>query len=103
MLWPKNCGGCISVKETFDATEIFCPAEVDAIFMSYVRSDEAVLQVRKLVRDFAKPGQNVSIVSKIEDELGCEHAAEIIQASDGIVVARGDMGIEIPAEKVILI
>lgn len=68
--------------------------------MSYVRGAEAVRSVRKLVQDFGKPGQNVSIISKIEDGLGCEHIVEIIEASDGIVVAREDMGIEIPAEKV---
>ena len=78
----------------------FSLPDVDAIFVSYVRGAETVRKVRDLIRDFGKSGQEVSVISKIEDQLGCENAAEIIEASDGIMVARGDMGIEIPAEKV---
>ena len=75
---------------------------VDAIFLSYVHGAECVRRVRDLVANFEKEksGQHIVIISKIEDDLGCTNIAEIIEASDGIVVARGDMGIEIPAEKV---
>ena len=88
------------VRDACDALKIFSLPEVDAIFVSYVRGAETVEKVRDLIRDFGKSGQKISVISKIEDEEGCERAAEIIDASDGILVARGDMGIEIPAEKV---
>ena len=75
---------------------------VDAVFLSYVHRSDSVRRVRDLIREAEKSSgkRDITIISKIEDELGCTNIAEIIEASDGIVMARGDMGIEIPAEKV---
>lgn len=76
--------------------------DVDAIFVSYVHNSQTVQQVREIIRGLSAPGDEVMVIAKIEDEAGCINIADIIGVSDGIVVARGDMGIEIPAEKVFI-
>ncbi|REK77061.1 pyruvate kinase [Paenibacillus paeoniae] len=74
---------------------------VDMIAMSFVRKAEDVLQVRQLLED-AGAG-HIQIISKIENEEGVENLDAIIEVSDGIMVARGDLGVEIPAEDVPMI
>lgn len=70
----------------------------DFIAASFVRSASDVLQIRRLLDE--NNGQNINIISKIENIQGVKNIDEIIQVSDGIMVARGDMGVEIPAEEV---
>lgn len=69
-------------------------AGFDYIFASFVRRADDVRQIRKLLND--NVGQHIGIISKIESQEGIDKFEEILAESDGIMVARGDMGVEIP-------
>lgn len=70
---------------------------VDFVAASFVRSKEDVIAVRNLLDYYG--GHNIKIISKIENIEGVENFDEILRYSDGIMVARGDMGVEIEYEK----
>ena len=72
--------------------------EVDYIAASFVRKAEDVRQIRKFLND--NGGEHIDIIAKIESAEGVENIDDIIEAADGIMVARGDLGVEIPAYKV---
>ncbi len=69
----------------------------DFIAASFVRNAECVKEIRKLLED--NGGANMKIIAKIENREGVNNIDDIIRVSDGIMVARGDMGVEIPFEE----
>ena len=69
----------------------------DFIAASFVRNAEDILQLRDLLSTL-EGGRDVRIISKIENADGVENVDEILRVSDGIMVARGDMGVEVPFE-----
>ncbi|REE90500.1 pyruvate kinase [Paenibacillus taihuensis] len=71
---------------------------VDIIAMSFVRRAEDVLQVKSMLAE--KGASHIQVHSKIENQEGLDELEAIIEASDGIMVARGDLGVEIPIEDV---
>lgn len=71
---------------------------VDLIAASFIRKGADVLEIRKVLHGFG--GSDIHIYAKIENQEGVDNVDEIIKYSDGIMVARGDMGVEIPLEKV---
>lgn len=72
--------------------------DMDFVAASFVRSKEDVLEIRRLLDE--NGGKDIHIIAKIENGEGVEHIDEIIENSDGIMIARGDMGVEIPGEEV---
>jgi len=73
---------------------------VDMVAVSFVRSAADVLRVKKIVAD---QGSDVPIISKLEKPQAIEHLEAILEVTDGVMVARGDLGVEMPAEKVPII
>ncbi len=72
--------------------------DVDFIAASFVQKKEDILQLRRLLEK--NGGSDIKIIAKIENAQGVTNIDDIIEVSDGIMVARGDMGVEIPYEEV---
>ena len=73
-------------------------AGFDYIAASFVRTAQDVLNIRKVLEE--NGGEHIKIISKIENRQGIDNFDEILAVSDGIMVARGDLGVEIPMEEV---
>ena len=71
---------------------------IDFIAASFVRKVSDVLAIREILE--ANNAEHIKIISKIENQEGVENLDEIIEVSDGIMVARGDLGVEIPTEEI---
>lgn len=71
--------------------------DVDFIAASFVRSKEDVIELRKFINYYG--GHKIKIISKIENIEGIDNFDEILEYSDGIMVARGDMGVEVEYER----
>lgn len=75
-----------------------CENNVDFIAASFIRKAQDVRDVRKVLKE--NGGDRILIISKIENREGLDNFDEILKESDGIMVARGDLGVEIPVEEV---
>ncbi|MBR2840235.1 MAG: pyruvate kinase [Bacilli bacterium] len=78
-----------------------CKHDGDFLAASFVSSKEDVLEVKKLLKENGK--EDMQIISKIESTRGVKNLDEIIEVSDGIMVARGDLGVEMPMDKLPII
>jgi len=74
--------------------------DFDFIAASFVRKAKDVLEIREILE---KNKSDIQIIAKIENQEGVNNIDEILQVSDGIMIARGDLGVEIPAEEVPLV
>lgn len=72
--------------------------DVAFIALSFVRDENDVLNLRKMLK-----GRNIGIIAKIENHQGVKDFDKILQCSEGIMVARGDLGVELPTEKIPLL
>ncbi len=75
--------------------------DIDFIAASFVRKASDVLEIKKILED--NNAEHIQIISKIENQEGVDNLEEIIEISDGIMVARGDLGVEIPPEEIPLV
>jgi len=75
--------------------------DVDFIAASFIRKATDVLEIRKVLEQ--NGGRNIQIISKIENQEGVDNLEDILRVSDGLMVARGDLGVEIPTEEIPMI
>jgi pyruvate kinase len=73
---------------------------VDAVALSFVRSADDIGMAQSLMREF---GRSVPIIAKLEKPQAIEHLEEILEAANGVMIARGDLGVEMPPERVPII
>ncbi|MEO2154187.1 MAG: pyruvate kinase [Nanoarchaeota archaeon] len=72
--------------------------DFDFIALSFVRNKSDILEVKKLLKELK--GENIKLIAKIENKQALDNLEEIIEESDGVMIARGDLGVEIPIEEV---
>ena len=87
----------ISQKDE-DDLRFGCKNDVDFIFASFVRRPDDVVAIRKICLEEGKP--NIQIIAKIENQEGYDNVDKILEVADGVMVARGDLGVEIPTKLV---
>jgi pyruvate kinase len=91
--------GLPSVTEQDRADIAFgCELDVDAIAASFIRTGEAVREIRQICQEHGR--FDVYILPKIESAIAIKNFDEILEEANGIMVARGDLGVEVPAEQV---
>lgn len=89
----------ITAKDTEDILQWGVPNNIDFIAASFVRKGTDLQAIRDVLGDAS---HSIKIISKVENQEGLQNFDLILQESDGIMVARGDLGMEIPTEKIFL-
>ena len=98
-----NLPGClvdlptVTDKDKEDILEFGINKKINMIALSFTRKAKDIIDLRELM---GPKGANIRIISKIENIEGMQNYEEILSATDGIMVARGDLGMEIPPQKV---
>ncbi|MFV0499243.1 MAG: pyruvate kinase [Bacilli bacterium] len=85
-------------KKDYEDIKFAAEMDVDFIAASFTRRREDILEIKSLLKEFGN--ENILIIPKIENQEGLDNLTQIIKVSDGIMVARGDLGVEIPLERV---
>lgn len=75
-----------------------CDNDVDYLAASFVRRRDDVILLKKLLKKYG--GESIQIIAKIENEEGVSNIDDIIDEADGVMIARGDLGVEVPPEEV---
>ena len=71
--------------------------DIDFIAHSFVRTKQDILDIREILDEY---GSDIKIIAKIENQEGVDNIDEILEVADGVMVARGDLGIEVPQERI---
>lgn len=87
----------VLTEKDYDAIKMAATIKVDFVALSFVRTAEDVIDLKKAIKE---ANLEARVVSKVETRIALDNLDAIIEASDGIMVARGDLGIEIPIEQV---
>lgn len=90
----------LSEKDIADI-EFGCKQDVDFIAASFTRRAQDIIDIKRILVENNKP--DIRVIAKIENSEGVERVEEILKVADGVMVARGDLGVEVPAEDVPLI
>ena len=90
----------LTAKDIDDLQNFGCRLGVDFIAASFVQSADDVRFIRRILDEAG--GQSIRIICKIENQAGLDNYDKILEETDGVMVARGDLGMEIPSEKVAL-
>ncbi|MBA2369241.1 MAG: pyruvate kinase [Candidatus Protochlamydia sp.] len=85
-------------QKDIDDIHFGCEHDIDLIAASFVRSAEHVLAIKRLLTEQKKP--DTLVIAKIENSEGVQNFDSIVQAADGIMIARGDLGVEVPLSHV---
>ncbi|MCB1213641.1 MAG: pyruvate kinase, partial [Chlamydiia bacterium] len=85
-------------EKDFEDIRFGCEHGIDLIAASFVRSPEAILEIKNFLRSINS--ENTLVLAKIENHEGVENFDGIIQIADGVMIARGDLGVEVPISQV---